>query len=40
MWVLSFNDYYWSMCETMNGKYKDYHINRKEKYIQEEKKKG
>ena len=26
MWVLSFNNYYWSMCETMNGKYKDYHI--------------
>ena len=26
MWVLSFNAFYWSMCETMNGKYKDYHV--------------
>jgi len=26
MWVSSFNAYYWSMCKTMNGKYKDYHV--------------
>jgi len=27
MWVSSFNSFYWSMSETMNGKYKDYHIH-------------
>lgn len=26
MWVSSYNQYYWSMCATLDGKYKDYKI--------------
>ncbi len=26
MWVISYNEFYWSMCATMDGKYKDYKI--------------
>lgn len=26
MWVCGYTPYYWTLCETMNGKYKDYHV--------------